>query len=103
MPWLLFAFGALATVSSPSDFLKRRGLDPGPPGARVAMARTLRFINTYAHVGITYRKQNGPFRLDAVADASHANEIHHASSHTARSRSGGCIKANGGVAFPVNV
>ena len=50
MPWLLYAFGVLSAVAMPSAAF------PEHPhaGARAALARVLRWVATYPHIGLTY-------------------------------------------------
>ena len=90
MPWLLFAFGMLATIARPSAAV------PGAPtaAARVALARVLRYLRGNQDLGLTYTKQD-EFRLDAWVDASHGREVHQTANGLCKSRSGGFIKASG--------
>jgi len=81
MPWLQFAFGVLSTVST----------DPSP-GARGALARVLRFVNAYSHVGLTFTRA-ATFAINAYVDANHGSEPHPRAVGFCRSRSGGAILA----------
>lgn len=85
-PWLLCAFGALSTASAKIELLTRRGLDAAPPGARIALARVLRFARSYPHIGLTFRQTRAPMRVDAIADASHTLLRSIPPAHTARDR-----------------
>jgi len=90
MPWLLYAYGVLATVATPT---KNRP-DLPTAGARAALARVLRWVNAHSNIGLTYTKAD-TFSLEGVVDANHAKELHSTTNTLCRSRSGGVIRALG--------
>lgn len=95
-PWLLYAFGAPSTASAKSELLKRRGLDAAPPGARVALARVLRFVRS-SRTSASHSGRHADPCASTQPPTPATLEIHPSSSHCARSRSSGCVSVCAGV------
>jgi len=92
MPSLLYAFGTFSSVTRPSTAV------PSAPIAahRAALARCLRFIRSFGHVGLTFTRA-ATYTFTAYCDASHGREVHHTAAGFCKSRSGGAIIAAGAV------
>ena len=90
MPTLLYSFGVFASVARPSAAAP----EAPTPAHRAAMARCLRFICSYGHVGLVFTRA-ATFTLSAYCDASHGSEIHQTAAGYCKGRSGGVILACG--------
>jgi hypothetical protein len=95
MPGLLFAFGVLSCVASPTAAVP----DAPAPGHRAALGRVLRYMHGTVGAGLRFAHAATGFRLRMYVDASHGREAHHTAAGFCKSRSGGCIFASGACVY----
>ena len=88
-PELVFAFGVLSAVSAPSRAIP----DAPTPTHRRRLARTIRYISTSRDLGLFFLAAS--FTLVCYTDASFSTECNSNATGASRSRSGGCVLADG--------